>query len=84
MTGPSWSSFMVVVGGIGTIEGPIIGMIIYIALRELFADFGSFLSDSDGGDRCLRYAQGTWWRVGLDIRTLWRAAVPGQPEAGTG
>ena len=34
--------FMVVVGGIGTIEGPIIGMIIYIALRELFADFGSF------------------------------------------
>ncbi|MBT3551996.1 MAG: branched-chain amino acid ABC transporter permease [Rhodospirillaceae bacterium] len=33
--------FMVVVGGIGTIEGPIIGMLIYILLRELFADFGS-------------------------------------------
>ena len=33
--------FMVVVGGIGTIEGPIIGMLIYIGLRELFADFGS-------------------------------------------
>jgi branched-chain amino acid transport system permease protein len=33
--------FMVVVGGIGTLEGPIIGMVIYIALRELFADFGS-------------------------------------------
>ena len=32
---------MVVVGGIGTIEGPIIGMLIYILLRELFADFGS-------------------------------------------
>ena len=34
--------FMVVVGGIGTIEGPIIGMLIYIILRELLADFGSF------------------------------------------
>jgi len=34
--------FMVVVGGIGTIEGPIIGMLIYIVLRELLADFGSF------------------------------------------
>jgi branched-chain amino acid transport system permease protein len=34
--------FMVVIGGIGTIEGPFIGMLIYIVLRELLADYGTF------------------------------------------
>ena len=34
--------FMVVIGGIGTIEGPIIGMIIYFILRELLADYGTW------------------------------------------
>jgi branched-chain amino acid transport system permease protein len=33
--------FMVVIGGIGTIEGPFIGMLIYIALREFLADYGT-------------------------------------------
>jgi branched-chain amino acid transport system permease protein len=33
--------FMVVIGGIGTIEGPFIGMLVYIILRELLADFGT-------------------------------------------
>ena len=33
--------FMVVIGGIGTLEGPIIGMLVYIFLRELLADFGT-------------------------------------------
>jgi branched-chain amino acid transport system permease protein len=33
--------FMVVIGGIGTIEGPFVGMLVYIVLRELLADFGS-------------------------------------------
>ena len=33
--------FMVVIGGIGTIEGPFIGMLVYIVLRELLADFGT-------------------------------------------
>jgi len=33
--------FMVVIGGIGTLEGPFIGMLIYIALRELLADYGA-------------------------------------------
>ncbi|NQU71720.1 MAG: branched-chain amino acid ABC transporter permease [Rhodospirillales bacterium] len=33
--------FMVVIGGIGTLEGPILGMLVYIALRELLADFGT-------------------------------------------
>ncbi|MDE0114329.1 MAG: branched-chain amino acid ABC transporter permease [Albidovulum sp.] len=33
--------FIVVIGGIGTLEGPIIGTIIFFALREFLADFGT-------------------------------------------
>ena len=33
--------FIVVIGGIGTIEGPIIGTLLYFVLREFLADFGS-------------------------------------------
>jgi branched-chain amino acid transport system permease protein len=33
--------FMVVIGGIGTLEGPFIGMLIYIVLRQLLADYGT-------------------------------------------
>ena len=33
--------FMVVIGGIGTIEGPIIGTILFFILREFLADLGS-------------------------------------------
>jgi branched-chain amino acid transport system permease protein len=34
--------FMVVIGGIGTLEGPFIGMLIFIVLRELLADYGTY------------------------------------------
>src|SRR6476646_778609 len=34
--------FMVVIGGIGTLEGPIIGMLVYFALREVLADYGTW------------------------------------------
>jgi branched-chain amino acid transport system permease protein len=33
--------FMVVIGGIGTLEGPFVGMLIYFVLRELLADYGA-------------------------------------------
>jgi branched-chain amino acid transport system permease protein len=39
-----WSAFVifiVVIGGIGTIEGPIAGTIVYFLLREFLADLGS-------------------------------------------
>ena len=32
--------FIVIIGGLGTIEGPIIGIVIYFGLRELFRDAG--------------------------------------------
>jgi len=34
--------FIVVIGGIGTIEGPILGAIIYFLLREPLSDFGTW------------------------------------------
>ncbi|WP_420415435.1 branched-chain amino acid ABC transporter permease [Roseibium sp.] len=33
--------FIVVIGGIGTLEGPIIGVIVFFLLRELLADLGT-------------------------------------------
>jgi branched-chain amino acid transport system permease protein len=33
--------FIVVIGGLGRIEGPIIGVVVYFALQELLADYGS-------------------------------------------
>lgn len=34
--------FIVVIGGIGTIEGPIIGVIVFFVLREIAADWGTW------------------------------------------
>ncbi len=33
--------FIVVIGGIGTLEGPIIGTLVFFAIRETLADFGT-------------------------------------------
>lgn len=40
-----WTAFMifiVVIGGIGTIEGPILGTLLFFAIREYLADFGEW------------------------------------------
>jgi branched-chain amino acid transport system permease protein len=40
-----WSAlmiFIVVIGGVGTIEGPLIGTIIYFVLRNFLADYGTW------------------------------------------
>ncbi len=34
--------FIVVIGGIGTIEGPIVGVLVFFLLQSLLADFGSW------------------------------------------
>ncbi|MBW4707245.1 branched-chain amino acid ABC transporter permease [Roseobacter sp. YSTF-M11] len=41
--------FIVVIGGIGTIEGPILGVLIFFALQSLLADFGSWYLMTLGG-----------------------------------
>lgn len=37
----AWMIFIVIIGGLGTIEGPIIGTALFIVLRELLSDYGS-------------------------------------------
>ena len=42
--GVDWTArmiFIVVIGGLGRIEGPIVGAIVFFALRELLADYGA-------------------------------------------
>jgi branched-chain amino acid transport system permease protein len=42
---PNWvviTLFICVIGGLGTIEGPIVGTIVYFVLRQLFADAGNW------------------------------------------
>jgi branched-chain amino acid transport system permease protein len=34
--------FIVILGGVGTLEGPILGTVIYFTLREVFAGYGSW------------------------------------------
>jgi branched-chain amino acid transport system permease protein len=34
--------FIVVIGGIGTIEGPVLGVLIFFLLQSIFADYGSW------------------------------------------
>jgi branched-chain amino acid transport system permease protein len=41
--------FIVVIGGIGTIEGPIVGVIVFFALREFAADWGTWYLMLMGG-----------------------------------
>ena len=41
----NWTSymiFMVVIGGVGTLEGPIVGTLVYFVLRQYLADMGSW------------------------------------------
>jgi branched-chain amino acid transport system permease protein len=40
-----WSAyviFIVIIGGVGTIEGPIIGVIVFYAMQHYLADFGTW------------------------------------------
>jgi branched-chain amino acid transport system permease protein len=65
--------FIVVIGGIGTIEGPIVGTLVFFALRELLADYGSIYLILLGATAVvvmLKAPQGIWGLVAerLDIR----------------
>lgn len=78
--------FMVVIGGIGTIEGPFIGMLIYIVLRELLADYGTYYLILLGLIAIvimLKAPSGLWgWvnqRYNLQLFPVGRRLVPTQP-----
>ncbi|WP_419906449.1 branched-chain amino acid ABC transporter permease [Hoeflea sp.] len=74
--------FIVVIGGIGTIEGPIIGTIIFFLLRETLADLGALYLMILGLVAIvimLRAPKGIWGyvreRTGLDLFALSRRIV---------
>jgi branched-chain amino acid transport system permease protein len=79
--------FMVVIGGIGTIEGPFIGMLIYIVLRELLADYGTYYLILLGLIAIvimLKAPSGLWgWvnqRYNLQLFPVGRRLVPTRPS----
>lgn len=74
--GVDWTAFaifIVVIGGIGRIEGPIVGALIFWLLNKFFADYGTWYQMGLGLMAVvvtLRFRQGVWgWihaRTGLD------------------
>ncbi|MGO9359234.1 MAG: branched-chain amino acid ABC transporter permease [Xanthobacteraceae bacterium] len=65
--------FIVIVGGVGTLEGPVIGTLIYFALRELFRDAGDLYLIFQGATAMIvmLLAPGGLWGS-LQARTGWR------------
>jgi branched-chain amino acid transport system permease protein len=62
----NWSAFaifMVVIGGIGRIEGPLVGALIFWALNKFFSDYGSWYLMGLGGLAIITtifFKQGLW------------------------
>lgn len=55
--------FIVVIGGLGTIEGPVVGTIVFFLLREALAEYGAWYMMLLGALAVLammRYPQGLW------------------------
>ncbi len=65
--------FTVVIGGIGTIEGPLVGTLLYFSLRQTFADYGSWYLIALGLLAIvimIRFPRGIWGELALRFR--WR------------
>jgi branched-chain amino acid transport system permease protein len=59
----AYTIFIVVIGGLGTVEGPIVGTIVFFLLRELLADYGAWYMILLGAlavITMMRYPQGLW------------------------
>jgi branched-chain amino acid transport system permease protein len=79
----NWSAFaifMVVIGGIGRIEGPIVGALVFWALNKAFSDYGSWYLMGLGGlaiGVTIFFKQGLWgwaqqrWGWSLFPTTRW-------------
>ncbi len=74
--------FITVIGGIGRVEGPIVGTIVYFLLRQSLADYGSiYIIDAGrGGDR--RHAQGPRGLWGFVADRFGLAGLPAGAPAG--
>ncbi len=59
----AYTIFIVVIGGLGTLEGPVVGTIVFFLLRQLLADYGAWYMILLGTLAVLammRYPQGLW------------------------
>jgi branched-chain amino acid transport system permease protein len=62
----AYTIFIVVIGGLGTLEGPIVGTLVFFFLRELLADYGAWYMIMLGSlavAAMMRYPQGLWGLV---------------------
>jgi branched-chain amino acid transport system permease protein len=62
----AYTIFIVVIGGLGTLEGPIVGTVVFFLLRELLADYGAWYMILLGALAVvvmMRYPQGLWGLV---------------------
>ena len=76
-----WTAEMVfatIIGGIGTIEGPIIGTIVYFVLQQTLASYDAWYLIVLGPGRDRRGAVRAARAVGADRRSPERPAVPGR------
>ncbi|MBD5635986.1 MAG: branched-chain amino acid ABC transporter permease [Candidatus Eremiobacteraeota bacterium] len=65
--------FTVIIGGIGTIEGPIVGTLLYFSLRQLFGDYGAWYLIALGAVAIvvmIRFPRGIYGE--LAVRFGWR------------
>lgn len=77
--------FMVIIGGIGSLEGPLIGCILFFILREQFADLGTWYMIGLGGlsvATMLFAPRGLWGlvadRIGWRLFPITRRAPPSE------
>ncbi len=71
----AYTIFIVVVGGLGTLEGPIVGTLLFFVLREVLSDYGAWYMILLGVlavVAMLRFPQGLWGLVAerWDIRVF--------------
>jgi branched-chain amino acid transport system permease protein len=86
----AYTIFVVVIGGLGTLEGPIVGTIVFFVLRELLAAYGAWymiLLGSLAVMMMMRYPQGLWGLVAerwdlhvFPVRRRVRVSEPDQAE----
>ena len=79
-----WTAYViviVVIGGIGTIEGPIIGVIVFYLMQTYLADFGTLVSHPARGARYRRDAVRASRHLGLRLGALRRHVVSRAPPA---
>jgi branched-chain amino acid transport system permease protein len=90
----NWSAFMifiVVIGGIGTIEGPIVGAVLFVVVQETLAQYGSWyliLLGLIAVAVALRARHGLWGlvaeRTGISLFPVRRRLQVPTPPAGGG